>query len=187
MFLPMEILLIEDDSDRCFMEQLYINNEKSMYYWAYRYLKNKEDASDAVHTACISLIKCIGKLRGFDEHTLHSYVISTIRNAAIDLYRKRARQNEFMFSAGDDVIDSLSDNGSIGDDIILLESKISMKEALNTLPINESNLLRWKYFDGLTDQDIAMQLNIKAVSVRVYLTKARRHLSKILTEEAKND
>lgn len=185
MFLfPVEILLIEDDNDRCFMEQLYIDQEKAMYYWANRILGNKEDSSDAVHSACIALINNISTLRNLNSATLHSYVVSTTRNTAIDLYRKRARQNEFMFPVGDDVMNSFPDSGAIEDNMLFEENSVKLKEAIARLPINESNLLRWKYFDGLSDQEIAEYLNIKTRSVRAYLTKARRHLHELMTEEA---
>lgn len=180
---PIEILLIENDSDHTFMEQVYTENEKTMYYWAYSILRNKEDASDAVHSACVALIKNIPLMRTFNSCTLRSYIVSTVRNASIDAYRKRSRQNEFAFMAGDDIISLLPDDAAIEDSMILAENILSLNNAIKRLPANESNLLRWKYFDELPDKEIAQLLEINPASVRAYLTKARRHLYELLAEK----
>ena len=54
--IPITILLIEDDSDRAFMEQLYLDYSKLMYAVAMSRLGNPLDAEDAVHEAILRLI-----------------------------------------------------------------------------------------------------------------------------------
>jgi RNA polymerase sigma-70 factor (ECF subfamily) len=59
---PNAILLIQDDSDRAFMERLYLNYSKLMYAVAMKRLSNPQDAEDAVHEAILRLMKKISLL-----------------------------------------------------------------------------------------------------------------------------
>ena len=54
--------------------------------------------------------------------------------------------------------------------------------ALLKLPEKDCTILRMKYFDLLTDKEIASYLEIKTDSVRYYLTLARRRLKSVLSE-----
>lgn len=69
------------------------------------------------------------------------------------------------------------------DDRLLQESDIdSVRMALLKLPEKDCTILRMKYFDLLTDKEIASYLEIKTDSVRYYLTLARRRLKSVLSE-----
>ena len=57
-----------------------------------------------------------------------------------------------------------------------------MADALLRLPDRERELLRMKYYEELSDREIARLLGINSGSVRTYLTRARRHLGDILKE-----
>lgn len=54
-FLPASILTIEDDDDRAFIAQLYVQHSKLMFGIALSYLHDYHDAQDAVNDAIISM------------------------------------------------------------------------------------------------------------------------------------
>ena len=58
----------------------------------------------------------------------------------------------------------------------------AMADALLRLPDRERELLRMKYYEELSDREIARLLGINSGSVRTYLTRARRKLGDILKE-----
>ena len=53
-------------------------------------------------------------------------------------------------------------------------------DALSRIHKRDCELLRMKYFERLSDEDIAQRLEIGVASVRFYLTKARRNFAKEL-------
>ena len=69
------------------------------------------------------------------------------------------------------------------DDRLLQESDIeSVRKALLKLSERDRTILRMKYFDQLSDKEIASYLEIKIDSVRYYFTLARRQLKAVLSE-----
>lgn len=76
----------QKDSEK--LEQLYGLYEKKMYAVAYSILHNEWQAEDAVQDAFVRLFKNIRKIKNLEEEKTRAYVLRTIQNVAIDLYRK---------------------------------------------------------------------------------------------------
>jgi len=182
---PLVILQIDDDSDRQFMEQVYLEHEKIMYYLAMKLLCDENDTADAVSSACVSLIGKITVLRSLDSCTLRSYIVSTIKNVCKDMLRRRNRTSQRSFHGeSDEVFDHVEDeNANVEDTLMLLLDSENLQMAISRLSEKERDLITWKYFYGFSDQKIAGNLNIGNGSVRAYLTKARRHLYDILRDK----
>ncbi len=71
------------------IEQLYILYEQPMYRIAYAILHNVEQAEDAVHDAFVAVIKSEADFDRADSEETKHYMIRTIRNTAINRYRKK--------------------------------------------------------------------------------------------------
>ena len=182
--IPSSILLIENDSDRAFMEKLYINYYKLMYTVALSRVKNSEDAQDVIHDAIIRLIDKIPLLRQKDSCVLRSYIVSTIIRTSINFNIKSTRKKAVVVEK--EVLESFKDEKISLEDVVLVAfTNEELVNGLKRLPQRERDLLRWKYFDDLSDEEIAYAMGIGKNSVRQYLTRARRCLLSIL--EDKND
>lgn len=185
MTFPIAILAIENDDDRAFMEKLYIEHRQIMYKKAYFMLRNQQDAEDVINTACIALINNLTRLRGFDSCTLQAYIVSTIRNTAINCINKRNRINAHSDPDADAAFERAASDELALDSRIIQQAELeALKRALNALPEKEMTLLQMKYVTGVPDEQIAKELGIRRASIRSYLTKARRHAREILKENA---
>lgn len=176
---PAIIMAIEDDSDREFMERLYIRHRRLMVSIAYSMTRNSHAAEDIVSEACAALIKKLPLLRTFNEKKLYAYVATTVRRRAFN-YAKA--QKKYILT------DIIPDTEASGDEE--LDSRLirdaeaeSLRHAISFLSERDRDLLRMKYFDLLPDSEIAAYFGIKPASVRYYLTVARRALLEVL----KND
>ena len=95
------ILAIENESDRNFIERLYVQNYAVMLQKAKGILKSTQRAEDAVEAVMLKLIDRIHLLRGCNRASLRSYLVSCAKNAAIDRMRRDARLQSFgVRSAG---------------------------------------------------------------------------------------
>lgn len=185
MTFPIAILAIENDDDRAFMEMLYIEHRQIMYKKAYFMLRNQQDAEDVINTACIALINNLNRLRGFDSCTLRAYIVSTIRNTAINCINKRNRTNAHSAPDADAVFERAASDELAPDSRIIQQAELeALKRALNALPEKEMTLLQMKYVTEVPDEQIAKELGIKRASIRSYLTNARRHAREILKGNA---
>ncbi|MGI6215831.1 MAG: RNA polymerase sigma factor [Christensenellales bacterium] len=179
---PNAILLIEDDSDRAFMERLYLNYSKLMYAVAMKRLSNPQDAEDAVHEAILRLMKKISLLKQKNSYVLRRYIVVTIDRVSIDLAIKKGRH---PFTAiEEDFIESIEDTNASVEDLVMIDIEHEeLIKALRQLPQREQNILRWKYYELWPNEEIAQALGIKKNSVRKYLMNARRLLKAILEEK----
>lgn len=69
------------------------------------------------------------------------------------------------------------------DELIRQAEGQAIRQALKKIHRSERDLLQMKYFDLMSDSEIAERLHIAKNSVRYYLTKARRSLKSILEKE----
>ena len=177
-FFPLAILMISDESDREFMKALYIKYRMSMFRMARALTDSEQDAEDVVSEACVSLIKKISRIRQLDCNVLEGYIISTVKNAAYLLYRRKNARNEV---ASEEVLQFSVDENAAPDRRVLQECTIQeLMSAIGQLPENDKIVLRMKYFEKHSDQEIASTVGIREVSVRSRLTRARQRIFVLL-------
>lgn len=178
MFFPMVILAITDDSDREFMKALYIKYHLTMFRMARALTDSKYDAEDVVSDACVSLIKKNSVLRHLDCNVLEGYIISTVKNAAYMLHRKRNARREV---SDEKTLAFAESETAAPDEHVLLENTIEeLVEAIDQLSESDQAVIRMKYFEKLPDHEIAKVLGIQEVSVRSKLTRARQRIYELL-------
>ena len=172
------IASIESESDRQFIEEIYLRYRSVMYRKALSLLRNPHDAEDAVEAAILKLIDKIGLLRNCNRASLRSYLISCAKNAAIDRIRRDSHTDYF----GDMPENPNADDGTAEASLLRIDAAEAMADALMQLPDRERELLRMKYYEELSDREIAQFLGIRLNNIRTYLTRARQKLGTILKE-----
>ena len=152
-----------------------------MYGVALAYLRNREDAQDAVNDAIIRLIPKVSELRGKDRSVLRPYIVSTMKRTALNIIRKKKTVRERMHSAGMEEMEAYADQKADVDTAVIANStSAELRKAVERLTDRERTVLRLKYFEGWSDADIAQWLGLAESSSRVYLVRARRHMYEIL-------
>lgn len=180
---PIVILQIENDDDRQFVTELYQEYKFFMFKTAYNIVEDTHTAEDLVQDCCITIIDNLDKIRGVEPCKQRAYIVSIVKNSSINYVVKRNRRSKYSFlSENEQVFDETVSDESV-DDRLLQESDIeSVRKALLKLSERDRTILRMKYFDQLSDKEIASYLAIKIDSVRYYFTLARRQLKAILSE-----
>lgn len=188
LLLPIAILGMENASDRVFMAQLYMDNRKFMYKVSMKILRDEREVEDAINDACEALIKKIDFLQTLDSCSLRAYVVSTIRNVSLNHARRKKKQSEHAYMAGDEAFLGIAAPGEDVDAGVIGAQRIgALKQMLASLPERERDVLTMKYLNELKDAEIAQALGIKPGSVRAYLTTARRHAQAVMKEMLKGE
>ena len=176
--IPLVLLLIENEDDRAFMENVYLQYHRLMYAQALRILRQSQAAEDAVSDSLLKLMKKISLLRTFECNKLRAYVVITVRHTAISHLNRLRRER----LPGDVTLEEIA-GGDRVDNRLLEEAGIEgVKEAIRALPPREKDLMLMKYFREMTEQEIADETGLKPVSVRVHLSRARKRLARLLKE-----
>lgn len=180
---PIVILQIENDDDRQFVMDLYQEYKYAMFKTAYSIVEDTHTAEDLVHECCITIIDHLDRIRNVEPCKQRAYIVSIVKNSSINYVVKRNRRSKYSFLSENEQVFDRTDPDESVDDRLLQKSDIeAVRAALLKLSEKDRTILRMKYFDQLTDKEIASYLDIKIDSVRYYLTLARRRLKTILSE-----
>ena len=176
---PVVILAITDESDSEFMKMTYIKYRKKMFRMAYALTNSYQDAEDVVSDACVSLICKISVLKCLDCNVLEGYIISTVKNSAYMLHRKRKARKEVY--DGNEILPLIADSDASPDRRIIQHCTIEeLISAIEQLSEGDQTVIRMKYFEKRSDREIAESFGIQEVSVRSRLTRARNRIYELL-------
>ena len=178
--LPFVFLLIEEEDDRRFLEDAYTRYHRLMYAQALQILHDSQRAEDAVSDALLSLIKKISLLRSLDCNKLRSYIVITVKHTAINHFNRGKRESLTL----DADIEDLAGGRAVDERLLSQAGIEQVKNAICSLPPREKDVMLMKYFRELSDEEIAREMGVRPVSVRVHLSRARKHLEAALGREA---
>lgn len=176
---PIALMMIDNEEDRLFIEGLYLEYRQLMYGMALRVTRNGEMAQDAVSESLLALIKKIDVLRSLECNKLRSYVVITVRHTAITLLKRGRRE----LPQEDDAFVNLSDSFGADDAALDNAGVEEIKRAVRALPEREREIMLMRFFREMTDDEIASALGIRPVTVRVQISRARKHLALLLGKE----
>lgn len=180
MFIPVAILSIGNEDDRAFMVRLYVDYRWLMYKVALSVVREPQLAEDMVSQTLCEMIDNLEKIRAVDCCKLRGYIVSFVRNVSVDFVRKRDRQGKYLFLTGEEAEVAAED--SVDENLIRMAEIDALKRGFARLSENDRPLLTMKYFDGLSDEEIAARLGVAKASVRTYLMRARNRLCQRLKE-----
>ena len=179
--IPVAILSIGNEDDRAFMVRLYVDYRWLMYKVALSVVREPQLAEDMVSQTLCEMIDNLEKIRAVDCCKLRGYIVSFVRNVSVDFVRKRDRQGKYFFLTGEEAEVAAED--SVDENLIRMAEIDALKRGLARLSENDRLLLTMKYFDGLSDEEIAARLGVARASVRTYLMRARNRLCQRLKED----
>lgn len=182
--IPLAIPAMENDDDRTFIIQLYMDYRWLMYKIAYEIVQDSHIAEDLVSQAMCELIDALDDIRKINGCKLKSYIALLVRNDSIDFVRKRKRQSKYFFLPKDEeVMNNVAADEAV-DAALIRDAEIrELKKGLARLSEKERMLLTLKYLDGASDEDIAERPGIENASAQTCLTRARRQLCQAMKEE----
>lgn len=178
--IPIVILAIQDESDREYMTLIYEGYKNLMYSEILKVSPNNQHKDDILNDSLVKLIGKIDLLRTLDRSRLVNYIITTVRNTAIDTFRKsdKCADCEYDFDT------------EVGTDEDFVERAVLGKMRIEqftqlwpTLDAGTREILEDKYILELSDSEIAESLGIKPASVRMKLARARASAYKQLEKQ----
>ena len=179
------ILLTQADApdDKEFLTEMFRNFSRLMYSTAGKYVNADYEKEDIVQEALVRLISKVDTLKKLQPKALVSYVVVTVKHTAINRLRE-AGSKDSRFTDIFEVTEELSgDEPDMDSRIILKENLGKLSDVWKELTEAEQFLLEGKYICGYTDAELAKTLGCKESSVRMKLTRARRHALDLLTKE----
>lgn len=168
--------LIEDEEEKNKFVHIYQAYRNLMLYIAYQILGNQQDAEDAVHEACLSIIGILEKISNPVCPKTRSLIGIVVRRKAIDLYRARKRRVSEPLEEW-----NAPEQGASPEN--MTEFSDAFSQALNGLTQRQRDLLLLKYDQGFEMREIAIILGMTEVNASKSLQRAKEKLRKTLKEQ----
>lgn len=183
--IPAIILTIEDENDREFMTQLYLNNERIMYSEMHKMGADSWVMDDVLQDSLIRLIDKIDILRSLEQRKQVNYIITTVRNQLKNYYRKNQLTTIYSLDDEDSFIKkTISAQDDVENFILRKERVMKLRTIWPQLSETTQQLLERKYILGQSNDEIAKVFDVKPESVRMKLTRARKEALELLQENA---
>ncbi len=153
------------------VQNLYEQNSNSLYRLCIFYLKNEQDAFDAMQNTFVKLLKYQGifSSKAHAKNWLMCVAANECKNLLRHWWRENAVLEDYM----------LPEHDNVG---IYLEQQALLEEIMR-LPKNSRITLYLYYYEGYSTGEIAMILGVRDSTVRSALTRGRKKL-KMRLEDA---
>lgn len=162
---------IDSVENRSKFEELYLMYRDYMYCVAFSILQNPEDAEDAVHHAFVKIAEHIDSIGMPDALKTKRYVVTIVRNCAIDAYRKKQAHPQTEYS-----------EETVGVEVNY-ESDNTLANCILKLPERQRTILILKYHHGYDLREIAHMMDLTYRNALQIEQRAKAKLRTLCQEE----
>ncbi len=151
--------------------ELIREQQEYLYRMAFLYTRQEDDALDAVQESILKAYQKIKDLR--EPQYFKTWLTRIVINEAKNILKKRSPGEAL------DAAEELAAPEGLSP-----EARMDLYAALEHLPEKYRDIVRLKYFDGLSAREIGEKLGIPEGTVSSYLSRAIKRMRKELKEES---
>lgn len=161
-------------SDRiCRLEHIVSSRQDWLFRFAYMRIGNRADAEDVVQNTFLKVFQSLDRLSSTDE--LEKYLMQSVSNACKDYFRRKQLHTVAVSEA-----ETLLDHD---DDSAIHEEYLRICRLLDSLPPEQSEVIRLKCYDGLTFKDIAFMEDIPEATAKSRYRYGITYIKNKLTQQ----
>ena len=148
------------------LERIVVERQDWLFHFAYMRIGIREDAEDVVQDVLLNVFRRLREKTGMDS--VEQYLIRAISNACTDYFRRKPLKVVPLDMAGQIVV---------GDsDQQIYEEFLRINQLLDSLPLEQSEIVRLKCNDGLTFKQIAELQDIPEATAKSRYRYAIMHI-----------
>lgn len=172
--------LLNKDKDA--LEQLYDKYEKLVFSFSYKMTNNYGLSEEVVQDVFMKLWTQKGT---YDESKgkFSSWLLTVVRNAAIDLMRKK-KDTPYELEERDAL---QTNEPSIEEMYESKEEATAVRQSMKVLKEEQQKVIRLFYFDAKSHSEIAEQLDVPLGTVKGRIRMALKHLQSEMTERGRGE
>ncbi|HSJ64867.1 MAG TPA: RNA polymerase sigma factor [Gemmatimonadaceae bacterium] len=157
--------------DEAAFRQLYARHTPGLYATALRLTGSAADAADVVHDAWIRAVEHLGRFQG--RSSLRTWLAGIVVNVVRERWRRHSREEPYD--------DDAAEPGPSHD----IHAAIDLDAAVARLAPRYREVFVLHDIEGFTHDEIGHMLGIDAGTSKSQLARARRHLRRMLGDEAR--
>ena len=153
-----------------------------LYRYALRYLRSPEEAKDLVHDVFLQVWR--HRQRIGLERDLRTYLYVTTRHHALDHLKHRKVEERFVKKREGEASSETADVLDAERDLETRELAATIQRAIDTLPPRQREVLRLRWQEHLSYEEIGRTMGISPKTVAIHLSRGLQHLRKALPDLA---
>ena len=165
------------EGDVLSFDNIFKKYNKKVYYFAFSYLKNKQEAEDVVQEVFMNIWKCRDQINEY--YVFSKYLFKITYNETCKKFRKQASDKKQLEVVQQNF--SLEDN-STSLDIEYNNLLETVNLLIEKLPSRQKNIFLLNIKEQLTNDQIAQKLNISKKTVENYMAKAKTSIKNSLAD-----
>jgi len=146
-------------------EVLFDRHGGAAYSLAYRIVGDRAAAEEVTQEAFISVWRS-GARFDATRGSVRSWLLSVVRNRAIDFLRSRAGKAPKLTFDDDSVLEQRPAQERTEEEALQRETSAELRGALGKLPGEQSKVIELAYFGGFSHSEIAQMLNLPMGTVK---------------------
>lgn len=153
--------------------------------YAFRMLKNHEDAEDALQEAYLKIYNSLNKFEG--NSSFKTWIYRIVTNVCLDMLRKQKRNSTTTLSITDEDGEHellLPDDTYMPERIAQKNAALdALQKALSSLNDEHRAIITLRDIDGFSYEEIADAMNISLGTVKSRISRARIRLKELLAKD----
>lgn len=173
-----------DEGDQKAYAELMSRYKDSIYYMLLKMVNNRDDAEDLTIEA---FGKAFRNIRQYTpDYAFSTWLFKIATNNCIDFIRKKRKQmlsidRGFENEDGQEVSLEIKSDGPSPDDVMIKKQKVMMmKDVVDKLKPRYRRLVEMRYYQELSYEEIAVELDLPLGTVKAQLFRAREFLYQII-------
>lgn len=178
------------EGDQAAFAELLSRYKKPVYHMVLKMVRNVDDAEDLTIEAFAKAFKNLARFK--KDYTFSTWLFRIATNNAIDFIRKKKLEtyslnSSFTDDNGDSVNIDVEDHNRTPDEATINKQKIELVQMFVTkLPAKYQRLVKLRYFDELSYEEIATELQAPLGTVKAQLHRARELMYELVKDKKKH-
>lgn len=178
------------ENDESAFAELMSRYKKPVYHMILKMVRNVDDAEDLTIEAFAKAFKNLARFK--KDYTFSTWLFRIATNNAIDFIRKKKLETyslntSFTDDSGESVNIDVEDGDRTPDEEAINTQKIELVRMFVTkLPAKYQRLVKLRYFDELSYEEIAQELDAPLGTVKAQLHRARELMYELVKDKKKH-
>jgi RNA polymerase sigma-70 factor, ECF subfamily len=162
------------------LDVLYDRHGDRVYRLGLRILQSSEEAADLTHDIFLSLWQNANY--DAERGSLIAFLTVMTRSRAINRLRQTQAQQRLASNWGRNTLALTTGKHLFLEEISVEETSAKVREALQSIPQNQRQVLEMAYYDGLSHTEITEQLDIPLGTVKTWTRRGLIKLRQLLKD-----
>ncbi|MEQ9465852.1 MAG: sigma-70 family RNA polymerase sigma factor [Ekhidna sp.] len=182
--------LATEGKDQAAYAELMQRYKKPVYHMILKMVRNVDDAEDLTIEAFAKAFKNLSRFK--KDYTFSTWLFRIATNNAIDFIRKKklntfSLNSTFTDDSGESVNMDVQDKNLTPDQEAIKDQKIELvRMFVDKLPAKYQRLVKLRYFDELSYDEIAQELEAPLGTVKAQLHRARELMYELVKDKKKH-